>query len=300
MNSFTSKMIKLMRPSPKNKQYRRFSRSRLGNFCYALILLSAGLFSVLPLIYSVITSIKPIDELLIFPPRFWVQRPTFYNFLALPSILDNLSVPLSRYFFNSVFISTVVTVLHVLVASAAGFTLSKSKIRFRKIFFLIVQFSLLYSAYTLETPRYLIYSGLNIIDTYLVYILPMIPSPMGVFLMKQYIDVGLPDALMEAARIDGAGTLRVYWHLAMPIAKPAWLTLSLFIFRDSWSMQPSGTIFSEELKTLTSAAAAVTAGGIARMGSAMAITVLMMIPPIVVYLISQRSVIQTMSHSGIK
>lgn len=282
------------------RQYRRFTRSRAGNTLYILILLAAGLFTVIPLFYSVVTSLKPIEELLVFPPQFMVRRPTWINYLALPSIMDNLYVPLSRYVFNSVFVSVVTTLAHVLIASMAAFVLSKSNLKFCRVLFLIVQFSLLYNAYTLETPRYLIYSNLSIIDTYWVYILPMIPSAMGVFLMKQYMDISIPSALMEAARIDGAGNVRIFLRIVMPIVKPAWLTLALFAFRDSWSMQPSGTIFSEELKTLPYAAAAVGIGGIARAGSAMAITVIMMIPPILVYILSQKSVLQTMSSSGIK
>ena len=118
--------------------------------------------------------------------------------------------------------------------------------------------------------------------------------------MKQFIDVSVPNALMEAARIDGAGMGRIYWQIIMPIAKPSWMTLTLFSFRDLWSIVPSGTIFSEELKLIPQVMTNITNGGIARSGSAMAATVLMMLPPIIVYFISQSNVIETMSSSGIK
>ena len=166
--------------------------------------------------------------------------------------------------------------------------------------FTIVQFALLYNHYTLSVPQYLIFSKLQIVDTYLVYIIPAIPSAMGCFLMKQFMDVSIPNALMEAARIDGAGMGRIYWQIAMPIAKPSWMTLSLFSFQSLWSIVPSGTIFSEELKLIPQVMTNITNGGIARSGSAMAATVLMMIPPILVYFISQSNVIETMSTSGIK
>jgi ABC-type glycerol-3-phosphate transport system permease component len=218
----------------------------------------------------------------------------------LPSLLDNLAVPLSRYAFNSIFVSVVTTFLHILVGAAAAYVLAKTNIKGKNIIFAVIQMSLLYNAYTLEIPRYLIYSSLGMIDTYLVYILPGIASSMGVFLMKQFMDTNVPDALIEAARIDGAGSFRTFWAIAMPNVKPAWLTLTLFSFRDMWSIMPGGTIFSEELKTLPFAASTVAQSGIARQGCAMAITVIMMIPPILVYLISQRSVTQTMSSSGIK
>ncbi len=295
-----AKMQKLRLKASRRDQYKRYTRTRGGNAIYTIILLLFGAFSILPMIYCIITSFKPLDELLIFPPKFYVVNPTVESYTTLPSLLDNLAVPLSRYAFNSVFISVVTTFLHVIVASMAAYVLAKTDIKGKKVIFALVQFSLLYNAYTLEVPRYLIYSAFRMIDTYWIYILPAIPSSMGVFLMKQFMDTNVPDALIEAARIDGAGTVRTFWQIAMPIVKPAWLTLTLFSFRDLWAIQPGGTIFSEQLKTLPFAASTVAGGGITRQGCAMAITVIMMIPPILVYLVSQSSVTQTMSSSGIK
>ena len=295
-----AKMQKLRLKASRRDQYKRYTRTRSGNAIYTIILLLFGAFSILPMIYCIITSFKPLDELLIFPPKFYVVNPTVESYTTLPSLLDYLAVPLSRYAFNSVFISVVTTFLHVIVASMAAYVLAKTDIKGKKVIFALVQFSLLYNAYTLEVPRYLIYSAFRMIDTYWIYILPAIPSSMGVFLMKQFMDTNVPDALIEAARIDGAGTVRTFWQIAMPIVKPAWLTLTLFSFRDLWAIQPAGTIFSEQLKTLPFAASTVAGGGITRQGCAMAITVIMMIPPILVYLVSQSSVTQTMSSSGIK
>ncbi len=286
--------------SKLRSQYRRYTRSTAGNILYFTILVLAGAFSVLPLIYCLVTSFKPLDELLIFPPQFFVKRPTLSNYIVLPSLLGKLQVPMIRYVFNSLFVASVATFLHIIAASLAAFSFSKSKLKYRGILFLLVQVMLLYNSYTLAVPQYLIFSKLNIVDTYLVYILPAIPSAMGCFLMKQFIDVGIPDALLEAARIDGASVFRIYWRIIMPMVKPAWMTLLLFSFRDMWSIVPSGTIFSEELKTLPQVVSTVTAGGIARTGSSMALTVLLMIPPIIIFSISQGNVIETMSSSGIK
>ena len=294
------RLRKLKLKASRRDQYKRFTRTKAGNFFYTFFLVFFGLFSVLPMYYCIITSFKPLDELLVFPPRFYVVSPTPENYMTLPSLLDNLAVPLSRYAFNSIFISVVTTFLHILVGAAAAYVLAKTNVKGKNIIFAVIQMSLLYNAYTLEIPRYLIYSSLGMIDTYLVYILPGIASSMGVFLMKQFMDTNVPDALIEAARIDGAGSFRTFWSIAMPNVKPAWLTLTLFSFRDMWSIMPGGTIFSEELKTLPFAASTVAQSGIARQGCAMAITVIMMIPPILVYLVSQRSVTQTMSSSGIK
>lgn len=260
-----------------------------------------GAFSVLPLVYCICTALKPLDELLVFPPRFFVYRPTLENFAELPALLESLEVPLSRYLFNSVFVSVVSTVLQILVASMAAYVLSKTQIRGRVVIFLIVQFSLLYNGTTLAVPQYLIFSELGLIDTLLVYILPAIPSSMGVFLCKQYIDSSVPDTLLEAARIDGAGPMRIYWQIIMPIIKPAWMTLLLFAFQGIWSISPSsGTIFSEELKTLPYVMSTISAGGVARAGASMAATVILMIPPILVYFITQSNVMQTMSSAGMK
>lgn len=281
-------------------QYRRYTRSTAGNIFYFTVLILAGIFMVFPLFYCIITSLKPLDELLIFPPSFFVRRPTLSNYRVLPALLSNLQISISRYLFNSIFIAVVTTAVGIIASSLAAFTFSKSRIRGRKLMFTIVQLMLLYNAYTLGVPQYLIFCKLHMIDTYWVYILPAIPSSVGCFLMKQFMDVSIPDSLLEAARIDGAGVMRIYWQIAMPIMKPAWMTVLLFSFQGMWSVVPSGTIFSEQLKTLPYVMSSVSAGGIARSGSSMAITVLLMIPPIIVFLFTQSNVMETMSNSGIK
>ena len=280
---------------------KRYTRSKVGNFFYFTVLFAAGLFTILPLIYSVITSFKPLDELLAFPPRFYVVRPTLSNYTALPGLISKLSVPLSRYIFNSLLVSILTTVLHVIVAAMAAFVLTQWKgNRLIAALFVIVQFSLLYNSYTLAIPQYLVFSKLRLIDTYLVYILPYLPSALGVFLMKQYMESSLPVSLVEAARIDGAGYSRIFFQIAFPLVKPCWMTLALFAFRDMWSVNPSGTVLSENIKTLPMILSQVTAGGIARSGSAMAATVILMIPPVTVYAVTQGNVMETMSSAGIK
>ena len=202
--------------------------------------------------------------------------------------------------FNSIFVSAVGTFLSVIAGSMAAFVFSRSQVKGRKALFLIVQIMLLYNSVTLAVPQYLIFSKLGMIDTYWVYILPAIPNSVGCFLMKQYMDSSVPFALLEAAKIDGAGMGRIYWSIILPIVKPAAMTMMLFSFQSMWSLVPSGTVFSEQMKTLPQVMTSITQGGIARSGSAMAVTVLLMIPPILVFLISQSNVLETMSSSGIK
>jgi len=284
----------------KKNQTRRYTRSKVGNFFYVFILVAYGAFSILPLIYCIATSFKPLDELLLFPPKFFVSRPTLQNFLALPGLLSNLKIPLSRYIFNSLFVTVVSTLLYVFVAAMAAFTLTQSRFKVNKILFTAIQFALLFNGYTLAIPRYLIYSNIGIVDTYWVMILPYVSSTMGVFLMKQYMEGSVPTALMEAAKIDGASIPHIFFRIVFPIIKPCWLTLTLFGFRDVWSAVPDGTVFTESFKTLPTIMSQITSGGIARSGSAMAVTVIMMIPPIIVYFISQSNVLESMNSAGIK
>jgi ABC-type glycerol-3-phosphate transport system permease component len=284
----------------KNSQVRRYTRSKVGTFFYFTFIFLAGAFTVLPLVYCICTSFKPLDELLVFPPRFLVHNPTLQNYKVLPELLSNLKVPITRYIFNSLFVTLVGTFANVIIGSMAAFVLSKSKLKYKKQIFMIVQFSLMFNAYTLAMPRYLIYKTLGIMDTYWIYILPSIPSATSVFLMKQYMDSYVPNEMLESAQIDGASFWGIYWRIIVPMVKPAFMTTLLFAFRDLWAMIPSGTIFSEELKTLPMIVNQITAGGIARSGSAMAVTVILMIPPIVIYLLTQSHVMETMNTAGIK
>jgi ABC-type glycerol-3-phosphate transport system permease component len=284
----------------KKAQYRKFTRSTGGNIAYFSILILFGLITVFPLFYCIITSLKPLEELLIFPPKFYVVRPTLDNFKVLPALLSNLEVPLSRYVFNSVFIAVVTTIGSIIAGSMAAFTFSKSKIKGGKFVFNLITTMMLYNATTLAVPQYLIFSKLGMIDTYWVYILPAIPSTVNCFLMKQFMDEAVNDTLLEAARIDGAGVWRMYWNIVMPIMKPAIMTVLLFSFQAMWSIVPVGTVFSEEFKTLPYVMSSIAMGGIARSGSAMAVTVVLMLPPIFVFLITQSNVLETMGNSGIK
>jgi len=297
---FKNSIIRFFTTSNSKNQVRRYTRSRVGTFFFLLFIFLAGAFTLLPFIYCICTSFKPLDELMIFPPRFLVQRPTWQNYKMLPELLSGLKVPISRYLFNSLFVCAVSTFLNVFVSSMAAFTLSKSTIKQKKLIFTIIQFTLLFSAYTLSIPRYIIYSWTDIIDTFWVYILPSIPSATSVFLMKQYMDGGIPEAILEAAEIDGSSFFATYWRIAVPMIKPAIMTLILFAFRDAWAISSTDTIFTEEIKTLPMIVSQISASGIARSGSTMAITVILLIPPIFVYLITQSNVMKTMNSAGIK
>lgn len=300
--------------APKNTRKRKISfhlvygssakkrqmHSRTGNFFYLLLLIALGLFSMLPFFYSVLSSFKPLNELLVFPPKFWVYNPTVSNYLDLPVLLSALRVPLSKYIFNSFFISIISTALYILLATMAAFVLAKSNMKGMNIIFMLIQYALLFNSFTLAVPQYLIVAKSGIIDTYWAYILPALASTMGVFLMKQYMEGSIPNVLLEAAEIDGAGPFRTFCQIVVPMVKPCIMTMILFYFSSSWSAVPGDTIFSETIKTLPSIMSQITSGGIARQGNAMAVSVIMMIPPLVVYFISQSNVLESMNSAGIK
>lgn len=281
-------------------QIKRYTRSRFGTAVIALILILFGAFTLLPMVYLIITSLKPLDEIMAFPPKFYVVSPTLENYRALPQLLSTEWVPFSRYLLNSLFVSLTTTVLHVIVASMAAFTLSKYHHKGYTVIFALVQMALLFNAYTLAIPQYVIMAKLKILNTFWVYILPYIPSTLGVFLLKQYMDSGIPDVLMEAAKIDGASCFTIYYKIALPLIRPAVLTLVLFAFRDMWSASSSAMVFDEDIKLLPNIIEQISTAGITRQGSTMAATVIMLLFPTAVYLISQSSITKTMSSSGIK
>ena len=205
----------------------KISRSRWGNVVMLLFLLILGAFCVLPFIYAIMQSIKPSEEIFIFPPRFLVKRPTPDNFYSLGQLTENLWVPFSRYIFNSVFVAVAATVGHVFLASMCAYPLAKFKLPGFRVIFQLIVLSLLFAAEVKAIPNFIIMSRLGLIDTYWALILPPIASSLGLFLMKQFMEQ-IPDAIIEAARVDGASNLRTFWAIVMPSVRPAWLTLILF------------------------------------------------------------------------
>ena len=278
-------------------------RRHSGRRAWATVLLFAvltvlGLFMALPLIYSVINSFKPVDELFAFPPRFFVVRPPSSNYFLLFKLATNMWVPFSRYLFNSLFVSVVATGGNVLIASMAAYPLAKFQLRVKWIFNFVVV-ALLFNTTILWLPQYVILAKTGMLDTYLVYILPQLATPLGLFLMKQFMEQ-VPTPLIESATIDGAGQIRTLWSIVMPQVKPAWMTLLVFSFQGVWNQTQANMVFSEELKLVNLAVKQIMAGGTARYGVAMAGSIVLIIPPILLFVFTQSQVMATMSHSGIK
>ncbi len=276
------------------------NRSAGGNLVINIFLILTGCFMVLPMVYTISNAIKPLNELWYYPPRFFPENPTLTNFRDLFSMMNDSWVPFSRYLANTVFISVVGTFGHVMLSSLCSYAFAKHNFPGRDFFFNAVVLSLMFSSAVTGVPNYLIMAKLGLIDTHWSVILPAFSSSLGLYLMKQFMEANIPDALIEAAHIDGAGENTVFFRVVMPLVKPAWLTLVIFSFQGLWNTTATTTIRSEDLKTLNYALSQVMAGGIARQGASAAATVIMMIVPIFVFVITQSNVVETVATSGMK
>ena len=274
-------------------------RSIGGNIVLGFFLILFGAFSALPFVYAILQSLKPLDELFVFPPRFFVVNPTGDNYYLLWIRVLNSWVPFTRYLFNSLFTSIVATGLHIVLSSMAAFPLSKSKFPGQKAISKIIVMSLLFTGGVTAIPQFVIMARAGFMNTYWSVILPAAAGSMGLYLMQQFMSQ-LPTAMVEAARVDGAGMFRILWVIVMPSVRPAWLTLIVFTFQGIWNSAGGAFITEENLKPLPALLNQITASGISQMGTASAAAVILMLPPILVFLFTQSSVIETMATSGIK
>lgn len=276
------------------------NRSVGGDTGITIMLVILGIFMFLPMYYTIIQSLKPLDELFMFPPRFYVIHPTFNNYADLFNLMGDSWVPFSRYIFNTVFISVAGTFGNLVLSSICAYALAKIDFPGCKFFFAVIQKSLMFTATVTGIVNFITLSMLGWIDTYLAIVVPAWCSTLGLYLMKQFMETNVTTEVLESARLDGASELRTFWSIAMPMVKPAWLTLIIYSFQGLWNAGASSFIYSEELKTLNYAIGQITASGVARAGASAAATVVMMIVPILVFVISQSNIIETMGSSGMK
>ncbi len=285
------KKIRLKRRQP--------GRSRGGDLGVYFILIVFGVMFAIPLVFAVCQAFKPLDEIYKFPPTIFVHNPTLNNFKDLFVILGQSWVPFSRYIFNTVFITAVGTAGRLLIASMGAYALAKYDFPGGKKIFAMITTAIMFNGYVTRIPLYLVLAKFGWIDTFLAPIVPALAAPMGLFLMKQFMD-GLPDSLLEAAKIDGAKEWGIFTKIVMPNVKPAWLTLIIFAVQELWNNPQGEYIYSENLKTLPYALSQVTAGGVARAGAGAAVTLVMMIVPIGIFIFSESNILETMASSGIK
>lgn len=278
---------------------RKPNRSIWGDLFLYLFLILVAIVMAFPIVYAVSSALKPLDELFKFPPTIFPKHPTLDNFSDLFVTMGKSWVTFSRYLFNTVFITFVGTFGHLIIASMAAFVLAKYEFPGNQTFFKIVTVAMMFTGYVTAIPNYIILNKLGWIDTYWAIIIPAFAAPMGLFLMKQFME-GLPTSLIEAAKIDGANEWKVFTGIVMPNVKPAWMTLIIFSVQRLWNDRAATFIYSEEKKTLVFALQQIQSGGIARTGQGAAVLVVVMIVPIIIFVFSQSQILETMASSGLK
>lgn len=278
---------------------RQPNRSIWGDIFLYLFLAMMAVVMVFPLVFAINNALKPLDELFMFPPKVFAQNPTLDNFSDLFVAMGKSWVTFPRYVYNTVFVTAVGTGGHLIIASMAAFVLAKYDFPGGKMFFSLVTVALMFSGYVTSIPNYIVINKLHWIDTYWSIIIPAFAGPMGMFLMKQFME-GLPTSLIEAAKIDGANEWRVFMGIVMPNVKPAWLTMIIFSVQNLWNNPQTMYIYSEEKKMLVYALNQIQSGGIARTGQAAAVTVIVFSVPILIFVFSESQILETMASSGLK
>lgn len=275
------------------------ARSRIGNFFVFFFLALMGSFMLLPFVYAILQSLKPMEEIFAYPPRFFVTNPSFDSYQMLSILTDSLFVPFSRSVFNTIFVTVVGTVLTVAISSMAAFPFAKYKFPGSKLMFQIITRALLFVGAVTQVPRYLLMAKTGMVNTYFALLGPSIAAPMGLFLLKNFMSQ-ISDSILEAADLDGASMIRIWWQIVLPNVKPAILTLIILCFQSLWNSTGGQVIYDEKLKLLPTILNQVTASGIAYSGAAAAASVLLMIPPVFFFVVVQSRVLETMAFAGIK
>ena len=278
----------------------RFER---GQIKILLILLPLALFMALPIVFIINHAFKPMEELFAFPPSFFVRNPTADNFTKLLKFSRSAGIPLTRYLFNSLLVTLLTVALSLLLTTCASFAFSKIKFRGRNLMLQINQIAIMFVATAVLIPRYMVIANIGMIDSVFAHVLPLVAMPVALFLVKQFVDQ-VPDSLIEAAHLDGANDFQVYWRIVLPIMKPAIATAMVLVFQQVWTNMETSNYFinDESRKTLTFYMNTLVnaSNGVAGQGVSAAATLIMFIPNLILFIICQRSVMNTMATSGIK
>ena len=279
---------------------KRLSRSVGGDITLIICLMLLAVVMLLPIVYAVVTSLKPNNELWIFPPRFFVRNPTTKNYRGLFELMNTSWVPFSRYFFNTLFITVVGSIGHIMIATMCAYPLACYRFPGSRFIFKLIQTSLMFSASVTAIPTFIVMSRLHLVDNHLALILPAFALPLGLFLMKQFIEQMVHPALLESAELDGASEFIKCFKIVFPMVKPAWLTLAIFSVQTLWTVGNTPYIYTENKKTLNYAMSQIVSAGIARQGVGAAVSVVMLLVPLLFFIISQSNIVETMGSSGIK
>ena len=278
----------------------RFHKSQLKFYA---ILIPMAVVMGLPIIYIFSQALKPLDELFIYPPKFFAQKPSLDNFKKLIESMLGSEVPIYRYFFNSILSTLLTVVCTIFITAFAGYALSKKDFKAKGLIFEINTAALMFVGAAVKIPKYLViyYSGL--IDNFWVHIIPGLAMPVGLFLVKQFMDQ-IPDALIEAARIDGAKDFQIFMKVIMPLSKSSLATVVILTFQAAWNAIEASELYlnADNMKTFAYYMTTLTTTGndVVGIGQAAAATLIMFIPNLVIFIFMQKNVMSTMAHSGIK
>lgn len=270
---------------------------------FYLVLVPLALFMAVPLVFIFFNAFKSPDELFAFPPRIFPKRPTLQNFRTLFGVMTASGIPVSRYLFNSAVISTSVVVFTTFLSTMAGYVLSKKNFKGKKLLFEVNTLALMFVPTAVSIPRFILIARLGLIDNFLAHVLPNLAMPVGLFLVKQFIDQ-IPDSLIEAAKIDGANDWYVYFRIILPLTKPAVATVAILSFQSAWNATEASLIYinNEALKNFAYYMSTLSggAGSVAGQGIAAAAALIMFLPNLIIFVLAQSKVMNTMAHSGIK
>lgn len=266
-------------------------------------LTTLGLIMLLPIIFLINHAFKPLNELFLYPPTIFVQHPTWRNFEQLFLHSASGNVPFTRYLFNSVLVSVLTLIAVILVSTMAGFVLAKHRFHFKSLILSMIMVSLMFVPETVQIPRYIVISQLGIMNTYFAHILPFVASPIAVFLMKQFIEQ-IPDSLLEAAKLDGASDLQIFLRIVIPLTGPAVATVAIITFQVVFGDVETSQLYMtiETMKTIPYYAMSFVSDvpGVAGQSIGAAVSLLMFLPNLILFLLFQRKMIETMLHSGVK
>lgn len=283
---------------------KKSKRSFWGNVILGLFLLVMAVAFFFPVLYMVSQSLKPMNEMFIFPPKILVQNPTLDNYRDFVNVLANTMVPVTRSLFNSLFVVVIGSIGHILLASLCAYPLAKYKFPGSKFFNQIIVYSLMFNASVTAIPNFLTIAGMGMLDTQWAIIVPGLASTLGLYLMKNFMEQ-IPDSLMEAAQIDGAGYARIHFTIVMPVVKPALVTAFIMVFQSFWTNTGANFIYTEAQKGFAYVVGQLASGKVAGVGASFvgissASSVIMFAVPLVVFLIMQNNVVSTMATSGMK
>lgn len=286
------------------RMMRRLRRISLSHVLLIITLTLLALFMLLPIVFLFNHAFKPMNELFAFPPTILVKEPTTQNFEQLFLRSAAGAVPFTRYLFNSVIVVFASLMAVIAASTMAGYVLSKHRFHFKALIMSLIMVSLMFAPETVAIPRYLVISSLGITNTYIAHIFPFLASPVAVFLMKQFIDQ-IPDSLLEAAKLDGATDFHIFLRIILPMTAPAVATVGIITFQAVYQDLEGSTLFTtkETMKTIAFYVTSLTANlqnNVAGQSIAAAAALLMFLPNLIIFLLFQRKMIETMLHSGVK